>query len=555
MYCLKGLLPFLLLAFIGCQGENAVITKYNCGHTFAGEKEGFLKFSTLDMQNVKENFISCPWTIEMKGDHKIALTIKELKLNINDSLVITEFFDERSDAELNNRKFYVLKPGSVIFSQSNRLRVEMIVKNGSEASFDAVFEDAECEEIITEERGEIKVPVFVHLSEGYHQCKWKLIAPAEKIVKLSFLQFNLAPGSCIFEGLTIKDGDFNGVLGDYCEENPPAGSLISTKNSMIVEFIKRPNFISNLATGVEKISMSYEWVDQCQSEIKGKFGTVSVPFTYSAFAPPQQSCQWDINVPEGHHISLTFLKYTTGPKTPGQYQEISIYDGANDNNNRNNIDTTNSKNSSRLLWSSNNSLLPPFSLLSESNNLRIVRTTAKSHLNSNGISFRAFFQAQLNTETWSDGCVNIGNRRFFQCSNGHYIDCDWRCDGIVDCADGIDEATCSVGNFEVVDEDNDATETNTIELLLMIALAGTAFAVFSLVMIVSKGVGDRFRGAVADSHDIQSKQYRYYVDLKDADLPTYNEVIDAETMRTDADLKAQGIVEENKTETGSNTCV
>ena len=531
MHCFIVLLPALVLLIGGCRGEDTPAAKNKCGQHFVGERDGVLNFSTEGKSNVTSgDFNSCSWIIEMGVGHKVALTIKELKLNLNDSLVITEFFDERSDEELSNRRFYVLKPGSVIFSQSNKLKVEMVVQKEHVARFSAVFEDAECGETILEDRGEIQVPMFVHLSKTYHQCKWNIIAPANKIVKVSFSQFYLAPGSCIFEGLTIKDGQSNGVLGDYCEENPPAGSLISPSHSMVVEFTKRPSFETHQLSEVGKISMNYEFVDPCESKIKARFGTISVPHTYAATSPPREVCQWEITVPQGQHISLIFLRYTTGPNVPGQHQEMRIYDGLNEISNTN-----------RQIWSTNDSLLPPFNLITASNTVRIVRTTTLNPLNPNGISFKAFFQAQVNAESQADECVNIGNRRFFQCSNGHYIDCSWKCDGVVDCADGIDEATCPATNFDIVQSEDDKSTTDLLTFVFIVALTGSAFAIFSLVTLINRKVHLRYqRPVVSESEGKQANsQYRYYVDLKHGDLPSYSEVIDAEVMFAIAKSKAR----------------
>ena len=542
---MRGFLLFLIiiLQMMGrIIGETELMERAKCGQIFKGKKEGILYFSTEEQLNgTSTSTVNCSWTIEMEAHHKVAVTIRELTMNINDSLVITEYFSARSDAELSNRKFYVLKPGSVIFSQSNKLKVKMIAMINQVSRFSAVFEDAECGGVISEEKGEIKVPMFVHFSNTYRQCQWKLIAPVNKIIKLSFSQFYLAPGSCIFEGLTVKDGDE--ILGDYCEENPPAGSLISSRNSMSVSFTKRPGFeeTSHLSEAA-KVSMNYEFVNPCESTVKARFGTVSVPHMYAGAPPPQEHCQWDITVPEGNHISLIFMKYTTGPNIPGQHQEIQIYDGINNNvdsANKQTITLDTNKNRGSLIWSTNTSLLPPFKLVTASNNLRIVRTTKKTPLYSKGISFKVFFQAEQNIDMSPDDCINIGNKRFFQCSNGHYIDCNWRCDGIVDCADGIDEAVCIASDFEVVHEDSENIASNSIALILAVALTGSAFAIFSLVTLVQRRADKRCQSHVAIADLKHDSHYRYYVDLKQGDLPSYREVIDAEVMFAIAKSKAR----------------
>ncbi|XP_065063102.1 cubilin-like [Rhopilema esculentum] len=470
------LLRALLAIFAFAHASNFAFAHENCGYKFTQERSGVMTLPPSQQHNKTiENYIHCKWTIEMAPGHKIAVVLKEISLDVNDSLVITEYLNGHSTAELSNITFFELKPGSVIFSQYNRLKVELFAAKRDYVVFDAFFEDTHCGGLLTEPQGQIVVPLSLHLSSSFQNCSWKLNTGSSKIIKLSFSQFSLPPGSCIFQNLAIMEGDNDDqqILGDFCDENPPAGSIVSSQNAITIDFTKQPSFTSDLTPQIPRIVMNYEFVDRCSSKMSGLFGSISVPLHYATFQTSTQNCQWEVEVPPIHSISLRFLKYANGPSIPGQSQELAIYDGLNINE-------------TRLLWSSANGMFPPMELATETNGLRIVRRTVRDNYRSNGISFQAVYQAQINLDTSTEDCIYIGERRFFRCSNGHFIDCEWKCDGIADCEDAIDEAECSDGQvegFSLTNHGNDNTFSFIRGTLLVLLL--TVFVLFVCLFVLS----------------------------------------------------------------------
>ena len=447
----------------------------------------------------------------MEEGHKIAIIIQDLQININDSLVITEFQNGHLSSPLNNRSFFTLQPGSVLFSQSNTIKIELIVYNNSIVNFKALFEDAQCGGSVIEKQGEIEVPLYVHLSASPHDCKWRLNGPAGKIIKVSTLQFSLPAGSCLFESLTLRDESFGAenLIGDFCEENPPMGDILSKTNAMTIEFIKRPSFMQNLITESSKVRLRYEFIDSCNSKIQGLFGSISVPLHYPGHTP-SESCIWEIKVPDDHYISLTFIKYTTAPRIIGESQEINIYDGTD-------------LNDTELIWNSSDGTFPPTRLLSQTNNLKIVRSTKQNSLESKSLSFEAVYQAHIDTNSWPDECVSVGDRRFFKCSNGHYIDCDWRCDGVADCEDAIDEFSCpaEAANYEIMDEDTDASFAGLGGMILVLALIGSALTACMFVLSLDRAMHNGILGVFKEPTDIYDKTTRSTVTLPLPPLPSF----------------------------------
>ena len=411
------------------------VARADCNFSFDQQSSGILQFPNLPMDYYP--YQSCVWNIRMQKNHKIALSITGLELGKNDVLVISDYSSGESySQQLQSRTFNTLEPNMVQFSMSDVMRVEMIFKQISNISFSAAFEDASCSATLTDSAGLIEVPLFVHLSSSTQMCTWTIKAPTQKIIKLSTVQFFLQEGSCIFENLYIKDGGSpdDHVIGEFCEENPPLGNLISSSNTLRVEYEKRPAFMQGYQLDRQKVKLRYEFVDPCGSMVTGMFGSLTVP---SVDLSKRSQCNWDIQVPTSYHVSLRFLKYTTAKRGYGVAQSMKIYDGAVNNNNSNN-----SNNSSMLIWSSADSRFPPTELLTRTNQLRIEISPSPETTGASRISFNAVYQATSNIIDAADECINIGSRLFFKCSNGHYIDCDWKCDGELDCEDGIDEMLC-----------------------------------------------------------------------------------------------------------------
>lgn len=495
--------------------EAASFATENCKQKFRNQPKGVLEFSNQESSAIydKDQTI-CTWTIQMEEGHKIAVIIQDLQININDSLVITEFQNGHLSAPLNNRSFFTLQPGSVLFSQSNTIKIELIVYHNSIVNFKALFEEAQCGGSIIEKQGEIEVPLFVHLSESPHDCKWRLSGPTGKIIKISTLQFSLPAGSCLFESLTLRDESLGAenLIGDFCEENPPMGDILSKTNAMTIEFTKQPSFImQNLITEPSKVRLRYEFIDSCNSKIQGLFGSISVPLHYPSHSP-SESCMWDIKVPDDHYISLTFIKYTAAPRITGESQEINIYDGTDVND-------------TGLIWNSSESTFPPTRLLSETNNLKIVRSTKQNSLESRSLSFEAVYQAHIDTNTWPDECVSVGDRRFFKCSNGHYIDCDWRCDGVANCDDAIDEFSCpaEAANYEIVDEDTDASFVGLGGMILVLALIGSALTACMFVLSLDRAMHNGILGVFKEPTDRYDKTTRSSLTSPLPPLPPYTE--------------------------------
>ena len=84
----------------------------------------------------------------------------------------------------------------------------------------------------------ITSPGYPDKYPNYVDCKWNLIAPHEKKIKLSFYDFNLGyPGSCLYDYLNVYDGistKYNKIK-TLCGNTLP-DNIFSSGNALVLEF-------------------------------------------------------------------------------------------------------------------------------------------------------------------------------------------------------------------------------------------------------------------------------------------------------------------------------
>ncbi len=487
------------IAVTSAQGSSSGI----CSFLFENRLEG-----KIDYENdiAGQNHRNCQWIIKMQAGSKIALSILSLNLGYSDLLVVTDYQINNTKA-IQNRTFNSITPGTVIFSEAEVLKIELSFENTSKVSLEAVFEEDRCGGSISSPAGIIEIPLFAHLSPSSKTCSWVIQAPSEKRIKISFLQFFLPPGSCISENLVIKEGRANeeNLIGDYCEENPPMGDVISNSPITTIEYTRRPTFAVDLMLERPKVKLHYEFFDPCKSKLGGMFGSIVV---LNTVYNEDISCSWEVEAPKSHYITLKFLKYTTTQRSHGGKQEIYVYDGAGVTN-------------TSLLWTSLDSSLPPLQLQTNANKLRIELKTVKDARESSRVSFDAVYQAhEIVTQTY-DECINIGSRKFYQCSNGHYIDCSWKCDGESDCDDGIDELFCSseVSTFAISQVKR--KPLREVQGVLMIFIV-TGSAILACVFVLSLDKLRKFGEDDFMNHIATDKQMQSFVAYQLPSLPPYS---------------------------------
>lgn len=180
-------------------------------------------------------------------------------------------------------------------------------------------------------------------------CVWRLIAPGDKEIKLTFEDIELRGSSrndvndnCMtnytyMDHVEIGDGfrPFHG--GIYCE-NQTASEVYSTDGTMYVTFSAVPVGVRGkrgFKAHFEAVDLSVFDEELClprndnnlNLKLTGSHGTLHSPVEYHI---PGLKCEWLITVPEGKIVELSFDRFRLPPKHPSLecfYNSLQVFDG------------------------------------------------------------------------------------------------------------------------------------------------------------------------------------------------------------------------------------
>ncbi|NP_445784.3 cubilin precursor [Rattus norvegicus] len=173
-------------------------------------------------------------------------------------------------------------------------------------------------------------------------CIWYIVAPENKLVKLTFNVFTLegpsSAGSCVYDYVQIADGaSINSYLGGkFCGSRMPA-PFISSGNFLTFQFV------SDVTVEMRGFNATYTFVDMpCggtynatstpQNASSPHLSNIGRPYstcTWVIAAPPQQQVQitvWDLQLPS-QDCSQSYLELQDSVQTGGN--RVTQFCGAN----------------------------------------------------------------------------------------------------------------------------------------------------------------------------------------------------------------------------------
>ncbi|XP_073706508.1 ST14 transmembrane serine protease matriptase a [Garra rufa] len=299
----------------------------------------------------------------------------------------------------------VEKQGSLVFDHvvSSALDTRLISKARTSSRF-ASHTRSSAEEII-------KSPGFPDSPYSPNSLvQWQLRGDPGHVLKLSFDTFNLEEDCAndfirVYDSLVAMDKH---LMAEKCGFYSPSNPLtfVSSRNVMLLTFVTNeegnyPGFRARV-TQISDFS--------CGGKLGGSSGTFTSP-NFPSYYPPNTTCQWDIEVPEGKFIKLKFPKFmvSSGSQNscPGDYVQVV--------------------GKSTLCGQQ-----PANTMVTVSSNKTTV--IFRSDLSQVDRGFNATYEVFEPT----DPCPEK-----FQCDNKRCIDPDLRCDGWNDCGDSTDERKCN----------------------------------------------------------------------------------------------------------------
>lgn len=292
--------------------------------------------STLDapLSPVEHNFSSpyypngyptnttCGWYITAPENHTVVLHLT-YRLNNNAKNDKVEVYDvDGSERSLINffRRSYSTRTVT-IYSKFNSLYVlfqsydQMLWRAmGLFVSYTAITPALSCSSgnsldenkniVLKDPSGVIKTPGYPS-SHPVTQCYWKIFTPKGKVVRVDFSSFRLAGGACIYLVQTINKK--NSIETVHCGQKP-SFVIYSVSNELgirIQELYRTgPGFIANYTTVTAESSGICKPGENSTVHLTGQGISFASP-NFPVY-PGNGSCHWNISVPPGNFIRLTF---------------------------------------------------------------------------------------------------------------------------------------------------------------------------------------------------------------------------------------------------------
>ncbi|KAF7646510.1 hypothetical protein LDENG_00186970 [Lucifuga dentata] len=275
--------------------------------------------------------------------------------------------------------------------------------------------------------------------------QWRLRADPGHRVRLNFHTLILED-DCERDFIGIYDSlapIAHCVLKELCGFPHDSLSFLSSGNVMLITMVtsEDKNF-PGFRASYSQIPLP---APNCGGNLSGLKGSFSSPFFPSNY-PPQITCVWDIQVPEGNFVKVQFLKFFLSEL--GQKSKTCPKDYVDLRGQR----LCGVKPGSSVLTSQSNKLTVTFRSDSYVDQGFIAEYKAFVPDNPCPGSFWCINDLCINQTLWCDGWNDCGDDNdedncvceAFQirCKNGQCKPEFWQCDGVDDCGDNTDEENC-----------------------------------------------------------------------------------------------------------------
>lgn len=414
---------------------------------------------------------SCKWVITAKSYQKISLTFTSFSVTMGftDSSCDVDYVEiiDGNDSLGKYCNSWNQYPKSAITSKTNSITLVFKTNDSldkKQSTFEATFKTF-CGGWLTGSKGEIISPNYPGPYPVPQYCSWKIQVPKDSVIRFFFLEFNLARTSkCNMDYVRAIDGlnSTSRLIGHFCADRTPPKTLRSTSNSLMLEFK------SFKPTSVGGFHFYYEAEPHCGGVLRGNTGSFTSPgYGTQIHITSIHECVWTIEVPDKMLISVVFASFDvkdmkSSPTTcADDYVEI--------------LDGSGSTATSMGRYCGRHVTNPP--------TVRSTKNTMMIRLHLSTDSGKGFFATYTAVDPKNpyDKCAEASDELLYKCTNGNYIQCQWKCDGTDDCGDNSDEQNCATSKTK-----KKKSNKITSYLVILVSITGTAVLIALVIFIIDR---------------------------------------------------------------------
>lgn len=252
--------------------------------------------------------LDCRWTITVPAGQQIAVTITDLDLDYSRGDNCFDYL-EIKNGDTNSasavKKYCGQFKSKHFTSLSNVISIRFksdysVEGTGFTLEWDGTLTG--CGGTLTGFSGSITSPNYPNNYHENAECFYRIVTSAGSRLRITFIELELERTSdCRDDYIEIYDGRDTTApsFGKYCEKPSPA-HIETTAN---YAFLK---FRSDITIGGKGFVLNYGTI--CNNNLTGRYGVIESP-GYPDNYPLYLDCLWNINVPKGNRINVTFIHF------------------------------------------------------------------------------------------------------------------------------------------------------------------------------------------------------------------------------------------------------
>ncbi|CAH1989272.1 unnamed protein product [Acanthoscelides obtectus] len=267
--------------------------------------------------NPYPNNIDCSWTINTKPGQQILLSVEDFEVESYPDCKY-DYLEIRNGGTSASPLIGVYCGKDIpkeIPSHINQVYLHFksdLSRDGRGFSITWSSTATGCGGTLTSPSGSIISPHYPEPYNRYAECNWRILVNAGSVIQSVFSDIDLERSSqCLADYVELFDGGTRQSLGRFCSADD-IKPITTTKNEMLVLFR------SDIAFQGRGFSLRYHTV--CNIKLTGFGGVIESP-NFPTGVPRDMDCTWEIVVPQGNKINITFSHFDVTSATTPSYSE------------------------------------------------------------------------------------------------------------------------------------------------------------------------------------------------------------------------------------------